>query len=398
MRTEDADYIPHPACSHLLPDYVSAPQPSYECGSGDFGPVFDGLTIMSGPNVGMTHQSLLEAPFQSLDAGSSIDITLPYSDTASRMFSTLQTPEMDDFQETAHALDAAGADRLDSNTEEFCQFWLKRFPGRWPEEPEFAAFQRLTGVSSGKIKGWFVQKLLQTHTTTATNCGKSPSQTPEELSSNLVTRIDSPSKLGNLSNNETGTGLTKFIPDVRHCVATRNRNCFARDASRPFQCTHKCGQKFPRKGEWVKHEQKNHPQRIWLCMIGAELLVDGTRTCSYCDMKNPTGSHLATQHWGDIGSPGVADPGCRKQFTRKDHYLIHLKSVHGERDMERYEPISRVDLPDRLDGWYRWCGFCGSEDCFARWKNRIDHIGRHFKHGKDMRHWQDMEPRASALS
>ncbi|GME50078.1 uncharacterized protein K452DRAFT_298701 [Neofusicoccum parvum] len=189
------------------------------------------------------------------------------------------------------------------------------------------------------------------------------------------------------SPNQNDLSLDGFKPDTKPCRATTNSRQLSFDAQRPFQCTHACGQKFPRKGEWIKHEQKSHPQRVWLCMMGAVLEGGAHPVCAYCRHPNPDCSHLLTEHWERVCEE---TPGrwCRKQFMRKDHLRVHLRTVHEMEELEYYEVAGRLEVLDRLERWYRWCGFCRAENCFARWKDRMDHIGRHFKkEGRGMEKW-----------
>ncbi|KAH7064941.1 hypothetical protein B0J12DRAFT_748844 [Macrophomina phaseolina] len=330
---------------------------------------------------------------------------------------------------------------IDERAADLCQRWLIHFSPCWPEEKDFEAFERLTGESVTRIKLWFGQRLSQplnttavtTHSEPQTNHGRLALPSPP-VSSASISRTSS-SQGTAVANTTTTTTTTTIIPSTnpqsltanppapfrphpRRCIPTTDRAALARDPTRPFQCTRACGRSFPRKGEWAKHELKNHPQRVWLCLHGAVAGTPPASTtmpnmpaqrpeCAFClphYSSAPTPAHLMTTHWHLNSSSTTTNTShtnagdhrswCARQFNRKDHLAVHLRTVHDEEAgvVAWYADAGRLDVGRELEGWERWCGFCRREGCWRGWRERLEHLGRHFaRERREMGMWREGE-------
>ncbi|RAH85979.1 hypothetical protein BO86DRAFT_286810, partial [Aspergillus japonicus CBS 114.51] len=148
---------------------------------------------------------------------------------------------------------------------------------------------------------------------------------------------------------------------------------------RPYQCTF-CTDSFRTKYDWERHEKTLHlPVDLWTCAPdGGIVVVDGTRTCVFCQAPDPETGHLLDRH-NYFACQSRADG--QRTFSRKDHLRQHLKLTHSA---EYHSGI--------MDGWrasrtiVSRCGLCDAT--FATWKERVDHVGAHFKNGADMAEWK----------
>ncbi|RAH42407.1 uncharacterized protein BO95DRAFT_370815 [Aspergillus brunneoviolaceus CBS 621.78] len=149
--------------------------------------------------------------------------------------------------------------------------------------------------------------------------------------------------------------------------------------NRPYQCTF-CTDSFRTKYDWERHEKALHlPVDLWTCAPdGGIVVLEGTRTCVFCQASNPETGHLLDRH-DYFACQSRADG--QRTFSRKDHLRQHLKLTHSA---EYHSGI--------MDGWrtsrtiVSRCGLCDAT--FATWKERMDHVGAHFKNGADMAEWK----------
>lgn len=321
---------------------------------------------------------------------------------------------------------------IDPKAADLCYRWLSNFSPRWPEEKDFAALEQLTGESVTRIKAWFSQRLSQLAPSPSfQNTSRQRLQLASPPSSSPPTPSSS-SPIAVAATSRNAASPRAFKAQTHCCTPTPHpERLRTRDPSRPFQCTRACGRSFPRKGEWTKHEQKSRPQRVWLCTVGAAVFLPPSsssssssstttayadepssrrrRLCASCGEPDPTSAHLVSKHWATAAADELPDNDssttsttprwCRKQFMRKDHLLVHLRTVHGvaadAEAMAYYGAVGELEVGGvggsggELEGWYRWCGFCRRDDCFRGWRERVDHLGRHFKkEGRAMGEWR----------
>ncbi|MCJ1371194.1 hypothetical protein MMC20_002409 [Loxospora ochrophaea] len=139
----------------------------------------------------------------------------------------------------------------------------------------------------------------------------------------------------------------KCLPVTDAASASLNR-----DERYPFACTSRCGKKFKKKDDWRKHEELNYPQEIWRC-------------------------HL------DSCRSGLKE---KQIYRRKDKFKEHLAKCHGyscvaDKDIERYH----FQIKSKFS---RLCIFQDCETHFHSWRERIDHIGKHFVRRWDITQWR----------
>ncbi|KAM0208729.1 hypothetical protein ACHAPA_005551 [Fusarium lateritium] len=145
---------------------------------------------------------------------------------------------------------------------------------------------------------------------------------------------------------------------------------------RRFPCTF-CCDSFKSKFDWARHEQSLHLSvQGWLCApFGSVVLsaVAGCSSCAYCGLLNPTESHLEDHNSNLCENSQI--------YTRKDHLVQHLRSIHNLQD------------PPMIDSWKiegppitSRCGFCDLR--METWQERIDHLVSHFRKGKTMNDWK----------
>lgn len=157
-----------------------------------------------------------------------------------------------------------------------------------------------------------------------------------------------------------------------------------RDA--PYFCTWpSCEAKFPRKSEWIRHEEAVHycPHQ-WIC-CRAEGNMATLRQCFVCCKENSPISHIIEEHFVDKG--GAHKSGASQPFMRKDQLISHIKRVHLK---------NNLTVPHELTKWWEvrsdtfkaeWlrCGFCGQTS--ETWKDRQNHVFRHLEEGAKKSAW-----------
>ncbi|KAI9809030.1 MAG: hypothetical protein M1825_002319 [Sarcosagium campestre] len=120
-----------------------------------------------------------------------------------------------------------------------------------------------------------------------------------------------------------------------------------------FACTYAgCKSRFGRKNDWKRHENSQHFQvELWRCR----------RTVN--DLSREECAHVA---------------------YRREQFHQHLKDVHQIATSETILEESKACRIGRNLQTQYWCGFCGEirplkSRGLAAWKERFDHIGKHFK-------------------
>ncbi|MCJ1284704.1 hypothetical protein MMC26_004040 [Xylographa opegraphella] len=141
----------------------------------------------------------------------------------------------------------------------------------------------------------------------------------------------------------------------RNSHADGTATFFTKDSDKPYACTSKCGRNFRTKDDWRKHEEINYPQRIWLCRL-----------------------------------PGCAAKSQEKRVKfRKEHFKKHLEFYHSEEPLDENEVAkSCITIDSMFD---RECLFHGCTTIFHTWKDRINHIAKHFS----TQPWKSSERRTS---
>jgi hypothetical protein len=194
------------------------------------------------------------------------------------------------------------------------KLWTAQHPGRPPSKNEVESLAVLTGAAEAQITAWMEQHIR-------TSC-----PTPSDMGETSM-----PSK----------TYRPKCI-DSRWRYRYRGRQ---EETAKTFECTHRCGQSFPRqrKGDWARHERVNFEE--WIC------------------------------------------PVCRGVLSRREKLRDHLRDFHGSRDAVQ-ESHRRLTLCASQ----RPCGFCQRR--LGSWSEWLAHVGAHFEGHlpggeRTMAEWED---------
>ncbi|KAJ5147354.1 hypothetical protein N7526_000706 [Penicillium atrosanguineum] len=150
---------------------------------------------------------------------------------------------------------------------------------------------------------------------------------------------------------------------------------------RPYQCTF-CTDTFKSKYDWTRHEKTLHLSlESWACAPFGSTYEDestGTLRCAFCDVDNPSESHIQEHNfWGCQDKPSAL-----RTFYRKDHLRQHLRLVHGIDNAKSSIASWKSEVKDINSR----CGFCATT--FTRWSDRNDHIAGHYKEGTTMKDWK----------
>src|SRR5437667_10495297 len=104
--------------------------------------------------------------------------------------------------------------------------------------------------------------------------------------------------------------------------------------------------------------------------------------CAYCSVLDPDVSYVTREHRDCLACFDKPLLHRERTFYRKDHYKIHVRSIHRNIPLDGCLATSHFSVDSNFD---RRCGFCRHQ--FSCWKDRIKHIGKHFEDGKDMLGW-----------
>jgi hypothetical protein len=151
-----------------------------------------------------------------------------------------------------------------------------------------------------------------------------------------------------------------------------------------FYCTF-CLKRFHSRLEWMRHEQTIHmPEELWVC---CPRTGEFPERCPFCAKSNPSPSHLADHNYFSCQKKSLSE----RTFNRQDHFLQHVSQVH--KVSPRQKPLRltellaawRHPLPLKKGHQALHCGFCGLT--FLSYKERTEHVGKHFLEGLDMMSW-----------
>lgn len=180
------------------------------------------------------------------------------------------------------------------------------------------------------------------------------------------------SSLGSMERKDRRRRRRRPSPAVNTFNQQKARN------ARIFQCTF-CAESFPTKYDWQRHEKSLHlALEKWTCSpAGGVVNMNGTDQCVFCLAPHPDADHLESHNYSACQEKTPQE----RTFYRKDHLNQHLRLMHNVKfnaSMNQWRS-STSDIVSR-------CGFCGT--IFGTWKDRVDHLASHFKHGADMSQWQ----------
>ncbi|KAE9362645.1 hypothetical protein N431DRAFT_144619 [Stipitochalara longipes BDJ] len=241
----------------------------------------------------------------------------------------------------------------------------------------------LTTLSIDNVKLWFAQK-LRCKLTTVLPFDPSFSTASLEIKSDLLCGAAIPS----MTASPQPSVLQRAASWVKEekmpkCKASLDHRQLLRDDTKPFQCTRKCGKKWRDRDDWRKHEEINWPQKGWVCDLPASVVVADILICTHCGIPNPQMDHFQIHKETICGNKPFTTYG--RVTYRKQHFKQHFKNVHPHVPCDDYIQSSHFTVDSNFP---RRCGFCSHT--FAHWKDRVEHIGTHFRdEGKDMTEWND---------
>jgi hypothetical protein len=182
--------------------------------------------------------------------------------------------------------------------------WVARNPYRLPEKVELESLKTLSALSESEIMAWLSQ-----HVSTQ------PNPKPELIDSG---REETPRQ----------TCAPRYRPKCRRSQRRFRHIAEAQYETRIYECTHRCGQPFAKKGQWTRHERYNLEE--WRC-------------------------HL-----------------CKFVSARRDKLVKHLREGHSLAGSTKKSHCRQLLQPSA-----RLCGFCLKK--FDNWTAWLNHVGAHFE-------------------
>lgn len=156
-----------------------------------------------------------------------------------------------------------------------------------------------------------------------------------------------------------------------------------------YECTF-CLKSFPKRHDWLRHEQSIHMPSIhsWVCGIplppkkshAVWRVNKQSSECIFCGEGSPDATHFQSHDFDAC----KANANEEQIFTRKDHLWQHLFKFHGCRKWDGWKPDLSL-LQRTNDDVQSRCGFCQVD--LDSWQKRVEHIALHFKAGLNMSHW-----------
>ena len=218
-----------------------------------------------------------------------------------------------------------------------CSLWLSQNSGKMPSEHEMSCLSVLFGSSIEPIRNWFRRNVTVSM---------------EDEDTGYQTMRASTTDIASLYRGNRGCERKATSIGVRAVTSIQ----IPRNESRPFACTSRCPKSFKKKAGWERHEEKNRVQRLWIC--------------DFQGCRNKEGRK-------------------RVWLNRKEHFLNHLSTQHpgldtSPRDIEN----CYVEMESNFD---KHCIFSSCDHIFQSWKERINHIGKHFQRPWKMSEWRDMD-------
>jgi hypothetical protein len=171
---------------------------------------------------------------------------------------------------------------------------------------------------------------------------------------------------------EAAEAQTVHKMNCPHCGNKPNYYC-----SKPS-----CGYFAHTRGDAKRHEEgeKHYPQARFMCcecpLAHAQLDVNGNPICEFCNAFCLNSGLLRTHylHCADAKNLG-------KTFSRKDHFIQHLREEHNIFNDAQYVVTSRYPI---ASNWPRQCSRCPKT--FQTWEERMKHLAEHAE--------EDFHPRA----
>jgi hypothetical protein len=171
---------------------------------------------------------------------------------------------------------------------------------------------------------------------------------------------------------EASEAQTVHKMNCPHCGNKPNYYCSKRG----------CGYFAHTRGDAKRHEEgeKHYPQARFMCcecpLAHAQLDANGNPICEFCNAFCLNSGLLRAHylHCADAKNLG-------KTFSRKDHFIQHLREEHNIFNDAQYVFTSRYPV---ASNWPRQCSRCSKT--FQTWEERMKHLAEHAE--------EDFHPRA----
>ena len=257
--------------------------------------------------------------------------------------------------------------------------WLQSSGVSLFDQPQLESLASSMKITKSRLQQMIDDVLLSRTTTGAELYGQIPS------SLNNLSIVSSPVPPGSHVSADLTLRDTTVLQFLRKrgpkCQLPADPAALRRRDDKIYQCTH-CGYGFARKDEWIRHEHAGvYPQEVWLCDLDSEVRLDGNLVCSTCGVHDPASDHSHKNHPSCAEKPTLR----RRIFFRKNQFTKHFENCHQPIPPREYLISSRIQVNTAFP---RGCGFCDGQR-FQSWKDRMNHIGDHYKRDEmDMSSWK----------
>ncbi|KAF2112127.1 hypothetical protein BDV96DRAFT_581187 [Lophiotrema nucula] len=238
---------------------------------------------------------------------------------------------------------------LSDEAVDVCSLWFSKY-AVLPSDRQIDALGQLTGEPVEAIRQWF-GKLCKQGFSGHDSAYKSQTASFTQQEPLINNTISSELAATACSHDNTQATQPVLRGGRKGCTPVSDPLLLARDPSKIYQCTRKCGKRYGRKCDWKRNEEEGYPSKSWICSLCRNSSADKVKPC-----------------------------------FRRYHFAQHFKNIHPGLDCEDFEEDSIVHTDTTFP---RRCGFCPHR--FTTRQDRIDHIADHFKKGKCMLDWNDDE-------
>jgi hypothetical protein len=170
--------------------------------------------------------------------------------------------------------------------------WLSMSPHVYPGPEQFCLLARLTELRPETVQFWFNERLRDG--VRSIDFANMPTK-----SASVTATPDPPTSKPDLMQQRSDQTLDKMKSEASNWVREhkakkckrKNPKNFARDPEKPYCCTLGCGAMFKDKDDWRKHEERNYPQKGWICDLGSVVHLDTRTLCAFCGESDPKTEH-----------------------------------------------------------------------------------------------------------
>jgi hypothetical protein len=162
---------------------------------------------------------------------------------------------------------------------------------------------------------------------------------------------------------EAAEAQTVHKMNCPHCGNKPNYYCSKRG----------CGYFAHTRGDAKRHEEgeKHYPQARFMCcecpLAHAQLDANGNAICEFCNTFCVNSGLLRAHYLRCADAKNLG-----KTFSRKDHFIQHLREEHDIFNDAQYVVTSRYPI---ASNWPRQCSRCPKT--FQTWEERMKHLAEH---------------------